>query len=462
MRNKHKAFSTLTFILGFASFFLNIGCTNEWLEVKPTKKSEIPNSLSSALALLDNARYMNDNIYSPLGVVSSDNLIALESGFQRFSNLNKNIYLWRSDMYEGHVLINDHWSFMYKVILYANLALEVLNDLNPNTEAELEQIEIGRGRAHFFRGYAFYHLTMLYGDVHLPEYQVNGLGIPLRLTSDINVVSERSTIQGSYDQIFEDLKLAATLLTDYSEVNRRPTRPAAYAMLAKTALQIQDFASAKAYADSCLQIYAEVVDYNLVEDSAVPFDETNAEIIHFTTMTGNSLTGESNIEVNPDLYHLYQDTDLRKSLFFKENNGRISFKGGYSYDGFYNTFNGLTVPEMILIQAECNARLGLVDEARKSLSNLIRNRYIDGKELEIPSDGSELLLFIFDERRRELAFRGVRWYDLRRLNLEEEFQTTLIRSLEGIDYVLPPNDPRYLLEIPPTVIDRSNVLQNDR
>ncbi|MBN8856731.1 MAG: RagB/SusD family nutrient uptake outer membrane protein, partial [Sphingobacteriales bacterium] len=69
---------------------------------------------------------------------------------------------------------------------------------------------------------------------------------------------------------------------------------------------------------------------------------------------------------------------------------------------------------------------------------------------------------ILVERRKELPFRGVRWTDLRRLNLEGR-TITLTRVLNGTTYQLPPNSKLYTLPIPPDVIIfNPNMKQNPR
>jgi hypothetical protein len=68
---------------------------------------------------------------------------------------------------------------------------------------------------------------------------------------------------------------------------------------------------------------------------------------------------------------------------------------------------------------------------------------------------------VLAERRKELAFRGIRWSDLRRLN-QEDWNITLTRNLNGTPYTLPPNSKLYTLPIPPDVIQESGIAQNPR
>ncbi|MGI8583213.1 MAG: RagB/SusD family nutrient uptake outer membrane protein, partial [Chitinophagaceae bacterium] len=64
--------------------------------------------------------------------------------------------------------------------------------------------------------------------------------------------------------------------------------------------------------------------------------------------------------------------------------------------------------------------------------------------------------------RKELVFRGQRWFDLRRLNKDPRFAKTLTRKLNGKITELPANDPRYTEYIPLDVIGFTGMQQNMR
>ena len=56
----------------------------------------------------------------------------------------------------------------------------------------------------------------------------------------------------------------------------------------------------------------------------------------------------------------------------------------------------------------------------------------------------------------------MRWEDLRRLNKEPRFATTLQRVSKGTTYTLAPNDPKYTFPIPDIEITLSGIPQNPR
>jgi hypothetical protein len=101
------------------------------------------------------------------------------------------------------------------------------------------------------------------------------------------------------------------------------------------------------------------------------------------------------------------------------------------------------------------------------LNTLIERRWKKkGDEINfIPftaSTETEALTKILEERRKELVTRGLRWSDLRRLNMDPRFQVTLNRSYDHEIYQLLPNDKRYTFAIPQNEIEGSGIEQNVR
>ena len=76
-------------------------------------------------------------------------------------------------------------------------------------------------------------------------------------------------------------------------------------------------------------------------------------------------------------------------------------------------------------------------------------------------NSDELLTRILLERRKSLIFRGIRWYDLKRLN-RDGANIVLKRKVEGKEFILQPNDLRYALPIPNDIIELSDIVQNPR
>jgi hypothetical protein len=97
------------------------------------------------------------------------------------------------------------------------------------------------------------------------------------------------------------------------------------------------------------------------------------------------------------------------------------------------------------------------------LKKLLTSRFKRESTVSIPLlNQEEALKFVLSERKKELLFRGVRWMDLRRLNLSKETAIVLHRNNEGKEYILNPNDVRYIFPIPQNVMLNSDVIQIPR
>ncbi|MEN5380806.1 RagB/SusD family nutrient uptake outer membrane protein, partial [Sphingobacterium kitahiroshimense] len=97
------------------------------------------------------------------------------------------------------------------------------------------------------------------------------------------------------------------------------------------------------------------------------------------------------------------------------------------------------------------------------LNFLLKNRWT--KDLYVDfnaTDETVILQKILMERRKELVFRGIRWSDLKRLNTEGKFPTTLKRVIDGQEYELEPGSLKYALLIPQDVIELGKLEQNKR
>lgn len=167
-------------------------------------------------------------------------------------------------------------------------------------------------------------------------------------------------------------------------------------------------------------------------------------------------------QVDSNVYKSFNDpNDLRLAIFFYNNGGEIEFNSQFDYN------NALSAPiatnEILLTKAECEARLNNTAGAMKDLNALLVIRWVTGTYSNLSaSSADDALRQILRERRKELLFTGLRWSDLRRLNKDSRFATTLYRNINGTIYSLPPNDPRYALPIPDNEINLNPIPQNPR
>jgi tetratricopeptide (TPR) repeat protein len=439
--------------VGAAIVALSASCKKDWLDAKPNKSLVVPQSVQDYQALLDNTSVMNSN-QPGLGEVSADNFYLPYTTWQSLQTIERNSYIWAKDLYQGS--INVDWNDPYTNLLDANIALEGIEKVVPDgtTQAGWNNV---KGSALFYRALDFYNLAQLFCRPYVQTTAATDLGIPLRLGTDINVKSVRASVQETYSQIINDLLNAKSLLPVIPLYKTRPSKPAVYALLARTYLTMENYGQAKLYADSCLQLYPDLIDYNSLNARATrPIPTFNSEVIFHTAML--SFVGSKNALIDTVLYQSYQTNDLRKSIFF---NAAGRFKGNYTGNSY--PFAGLATDEIYLIRAEAEARAGNTNDAMADLNTVLIKRWVTGTFMPLTATNTDVaLVTILEERQKELLFRGLRWTDLRRLNMDPRFAKTLTRLLNGQVYTLPANDIRYVFPIPDNEISLSGMQQNPR
>jgi len=438
---------------------LPFSCT-KYLDAKPDKSLEIPSSLADYQAILDEQAFNNDFAYG--GSIASDDYFLAYTDWESLDVNSRNIYIWTPT-----AITDMDWTYGYINILRCNVVLNGIGQVpvSGSTIAERNNIQ---GIADFYRGYTFYQLANVYTLPYNKATSNTDLGIDIRTTADITQKTTRSTLEQTYQRIITDLKNGAALMP-VTPLNRsRPSKPAAFGALARTYLAMQDYTNANLYADSCLQLYSTLINYNTLDTSSInPFVLFNPEVIFHAIDSGyGDVVDPYYARVDTVLYNTYATNDMRKYLFYTyAANNYYAFKGDYSGQSYGQLFNGIATDEIYLIRAETYARLGNTAAAITDLNTLLYTRYQTGTYTPYSTsmNNEAALVLILNERRKELAFRSeIRWSDLRRLNQDSRFAKTLTRVLNGQVFTLPPNDKRYAFLLPVAVIQASGVAQNAR
>lgn len=446
-------------IISLILLIMLIGCGEEFLEKKPNKSIVVPSTLDDLQALLNNTGIMNTT--PAIGILGADDYFTTDQGWAEFTNpIEKNGYIWASDVYQGQQSCSD-WNSPYQQIFYSNVVLDALNDLEitPMNEAEWKAL---RGRALFHRGFAFYQLAQLFCFPYGEDARSQP-GIPLRLSSEIGAPVTRATLGETYDRILQDLSDANELVPANVIDKTQPSGATTNAALAIVYMAMENYPMAEQSASRALELNNTLLDYNNLNATSIrPVPRLNDEVIFHNSVISYRFISSTLTYVDTVLFDTYSNDDLRKTVLFRlRADKRYTFKGNYT--GSAAPFGGISNNEIYLIRAECRARSGDIPGALDDLNALLVKRWRAGTFVPLTeSDPEALLSVVLEERRKELVFRPVRWTDLRRLNRDDRFKKTLARKLNGVVYSLAPNDPRYVYPIPPQEITLSGIEQNFR
>ncbi len=461
--------SSYFFVLLLASGMC-MSCGEDFLNIKSDMSIAAPGKIADYQALLDNTTaLMNITAPNSFALIAGEEYWVQTTVWQNLPVTNnrkqhRNAYLWLDDIYEGEP--GQDWNLAYQRILHANIVLDGLARITPSA-GEQSEWNNTFGSALFFRAWSYHILAQTFCRPYRRENASGDLGLPLRRDSDPTVSPGRSTLKELYDFMVDDLTRAVSLLGDIPQYKMRPSKLAALGLLARVYMQMDDYGRAFTAIDEALGLNRELIDYNTLDGTKsyafiYDYGQSNEEVVFYEEAHNHTIMNSTRLNVNTDLWNLYAEGDLRRDIFYRTGSGgNIYFRGGYHGRG--GNFTGLTLSEYILIHAECAVRLERQDVAKTDLQYLATHRYTQGHLPDIGAiEQKDLLAYVLEERRREMAFRGVRWEDLRRLNKDRSTQRTLVRTVDGIDYILEPNSPKYVWPIPEEVIEFNGYQQNDR
>lgn len=363
-----------------------------------------------------------------------------------------------------------------------------------------------KGEAMFFRAFTYFNLLVEYA-MHpgLNNGDYPGLAYKNTISTEPSTYNDRKTVKYSMAGVLTDLDLAEKLLNESGksdfDINQpwRVTAVTVQAMRARVELYVGNYNKAFEYAKKSYAAYNFLYDMNnslfanvnrtTVSNfncNGVPTSVISQSPSIFTnagsTTDPNSLwnykenyfryvcqiAAVNKLPPSQDLYNLYNTADLRKLKYYDNNMNSVNqpfspcrkdelISKSYMKNAIASTRSGyalgMSVPEIMLIMAECRARgAGDNESANIILKELRKKRFPTGFVDNIGSTLND----VKEERRRELAF-VMRWYDLKRYNALDNANITIskqgrqdvyqLNSNIGL-YKLAPNSTAYAIPIP--------------
>lgn len=335
------------------------------------------------------------------------------------------------------------WRSYYHAIYIANYIIEHQEEI---TDASAKTINQLVGEAYMMRAYCHFLLVNLYAEPYTHCTPATTRGVPMMLEADVNAIPGSSSVETIYQQVLSDIAEAEQRLnvTKWNEgENYRFNTISAQALRARTYLYMGRWQEALTAAKAVIAAHGDLEDLN-VSSALLPDSYQSAENIVALEQFSSNLSTVINQPSN-DFISLYRTGDQRKSKYFKratsttwtllKSDGYCSFRSAEAY---------LTAAEAA---AQLNDLTGAIDLLKPLLQKRLNaTAYQETLDLMTPMNQSQLLQEIYDERARELAFEGHRWYDLRRTT-----QPALTRTYGGQTYTLTPE--KYTMRFPTEAVE---------
>ncbi len=443
----------IVYIFSFFILLMMSNACNGFLDEKSDSLLAVPETLEDNQAILDRTYVLGLNPTS--AEISADDLYLTESDFNAMPNESeKRLYLWQPD-YVSLESGND-WKNSYTKI---NIFNNVLFNLDYYNIPDSDNV---RGQALVFRAAIYLDAAQIWCLAYDAATADQDLGLPLRIDPDANIPSVRATLRETYNQILTDLHTAIQLLPNQQIAASRPSKVTALGFLSRTYLYMGDYENSLKYGLEALSINKQLMNYNTLNvNASYPIANLNMEVLLPTSISYSPFLSVNTAKIPTEIYNLYEENDLRKTIFFKINsNGEVLFRGNYG--GSSTRKNCLAIDEIYLNVSESYAQLNNPAKATFWLNTLLETRWKTGTYTPLDiKDNTELLLKIQEERRKELLFRGLRWADIKRYN-KAGAQISLTRTVNGKIYNLPPNDLRFAIAIPEDIIEMTGMPQNPR
>lgn len=415
-----------------------LGACNKFLDIKP-KGLILPEKVADYEGLL-NSSTLTQTFQVSLLHFTDDYL-------NDFDGLNQssvaNAYYWRPLITINQKADPEVWGPLYNAIYSTNV---IINNVMEAKEGTLEKKGQVMGEALVIRASCYLDLLTVFAKAYNPATAATDPGLPLVTSTNVtDAAPSRSSVKATLDRAVNDV-LTASAALPVSNINRyRVTKYVAYGVLSRLYLYMADYPNAKKYAEMALQSPHSNLNYNsFASDTDLPEYELSPEVLWQRTSVDYS--APVFMLYSADLKTYFNDNDIRYSFLTTTNNsglGRGSLPGDYNF--------GISFPEMELTRAEVLARQNDFNGAMTIVNALRKNRirtaaYAD----QTAGTGAEALTMVLAERRRELAFCGLRWFDMKRLDQEGKMPVINRINLEtqAITATLAPGSAQYTFEIP--------------
>ncbi|MBC7759209.1 MAG: RagB/SusD family nutrient uptake outer membrane protein [Phormidesmis sp. FL-bin-119] len=474
--NSKVLFGTLALTIAFTS------CKKDFLELAPTQSISNTEAFTSEpklqAAMTGIYDLLTNNAFT-YNIILNAEAKGEDTYPNSTGNYNRFVagYQYIETVNNGE--LQSHWARGYSIIANCNQLIE-------NTPAAPVADAIKKryiAEAKTIRAYVHFQLVREFGEKSFvldPE----AMGVPVveKSIGPIDEFPARAKVKDVYASVLSDLLAAETdfpaTVKDVYRINLSSIK----AIQARVYMTMGNWAKASETAKAARTGYTLSTAGALLAGFRAPTPEwiwglrstadDNDFFLEVHSFFDPYDRGYSSFRVSKDLFASFANSDLRKNQFrIPATVGGDPTSGSYKLlgDGYLTSkfvFDGsgandqllIRASEMVLTEAEAEARIGGANEsAAKSALLLIQKRADPAAVLSL-NTGSALLAEIMLERRKELFGEGHRYYDILRS------KQSLVRAASAGHWSvlnIPAGDKKFALPIPQAEINANpKVVQN--
>jgi hypothetical protein len=435
----------------FCTFFtMTMGsCKKEFLEITPKGKL-IAKTVDDYKALSVNLTFLNMAGFGAWGVspgqaAMGDEVAAFDPYFIGADFHAQRLFRWEDEVYLADENSLEMEVPLSNIYIYNKIINEVM-DASGGTEQDKKTI---RAQAMTGRAWTYFLLINYFGKPYTESGAATDPGFPIITEADVTETSfTRASVKEVYDFIINDLTTALPDLPTTITHRMVASRVAGEAILGKVYMFMGKFNEALPLLNAAItglgasSIPAGLYNYNETLGTGgsflpittygptyplVPANKENIyakQFTNFWTFTNNELV------ITAQTAALFKSSDLRLNFYSDlPMYGSDPYPGGLLRRmGPIGTQFGVIVPDLYLLNAECKARVNDLTGARQMVETFRENR-MPPADASVPaaiaSSKTALVKFILEERIREFAMQGFRWFDMRRLSVDPDYSATV-------------------------------------
>jgi hypothetical protein len=411
-----------------------------------------------------------NSVYSSFGAgqVNGIYIAAILADETRISSENRGqgqaAFKWQYTAGTGEV--TGDYSTYFRAINRAQRVLAAVERVSVPASAQ-SRLERVKAELAALRGMSYFELLKRYMK---QGYDPASLGIPVTFSTDLFQKPSRNTVAETVTQIELDLSTArASASIPNAEVDGlRISKASIAGYQARLALIKKEWDKVVTYTTDAITLSGKTI-ATRAQYADIWKDASNTEVVlrfrnnYSIKFTWRDSNGDVFFEPSMKLKNQYnRTTDVRFTNFFGaqgSDTSTVTKYPGSSFGPNFNDVKDIRVSEMYLARAEAYAELDQLDKAAADL-NAVRSGRISGYvDVTLPTKG-DAITAILNERFKELAFEGFRFFDLKRRVLPIERLAVDVQS--NAWQSLPADNFRFALPIPQTeIFTNPNTQQNN-